>query len=282
MDRPFLPFKPAGCLRETIFPCGFPVAFAIPALESQGCSLSLLILAMGGGRNPEREAHVRSLVALAQKYGVPCLPAKKVVNAARQKISELVAALADARLNAQDREALEQAKAGYEATFPPAEGNEGVAVSENEERPQPAPSPKAWKFQAVQLTYNRSDGEWASHDMSVLKELFDRFTSFVLSVAEALNASGTSTTMERGSLSPDHVHCHAYFHMTKPFHRRGRSALEIFQFEGICPHLEPNKASGKAYMGAVRYGHFYVMAPKIGSLFLELLTNGGSCGEGPG
>ena len=101
------------------------------------------------------------------------------------------------------------------------------------------------------------------------KIMFDRFTAFVLFVAAALNASGTSTTMERGSLSPDHVHCHAYFHLAKPFHRRGRSALDIFRFEGICPHLEPNKASGKAYLGAVRYGHFYVMAPKIGSLLLN-------------
>ena len=96
---------------------------------------------MGGGRNPEREAHVRSLVALAQKHGVPCLPAKKVVNAARQKISELVAALADVRLNAQDTEALETAKKGYEATFSPAEGNEDT-IDDDQEGPQPGTASK--------------------------------------------------------------------------------------------------------------------------------------------
>ena len=33
------------------------------------------------------------------------------------------------------------------------------------------------------------------------------------------------------------------------------------------PHVVPNRASGKAYQGAVNNGHFYVVVDKIGSLW---------------
>ena len=66
------------------------------------------------------------------------------------------------------------------------------------------------------------------------------------------------------------VHLHAYLHLKKPFQRRGADALRPFAFEGIRPHLEPNRASGKAFAGAIRLGHFYVVADKVGSLFLRL------------
>jgi len=42
----------------------------------------------------------------------------------------------------------------------------------------------------------------------------------------------------------------------------------MFKFEGSSPHVEPNRASGKAYIGAVRFGHFYVVCDKKGSLLL--------------
>ena len=66
------------------------------------------------------------------------------------------------------------------------------------------------------------------------------------------------------------MHLHAYLHLKKPFQRRGAGALRPFSFEGIRPHLEPNRASGKAFAGAIRLGHFYVVADKVGSLFLRL------------
>ena len=69
-------------------------------------------------------------------------------------------------------------------------------------------------------------------------------------------------------------HLHAYLHVKKPFQRRGADALLPFSFEGIRPHLEPNRASGKAFAGAIRLGHFYVLADKVGSLFLRLRKYG--------
>ncbi|CAJ1358502.1 unnamed protein product [Effrenium voratum] len=210
---------------------------------------------MGGARNTEREAQVRALVAIAQKYEVPCLPAAKAANASRQKVCELIDALKELELSRNEKSSLERAAVAYQATFPNLQ-----QVSDNAEQ-------ATWKFQAVQLTYNARTAEWSSTDKTLLKILFDRFTVFVQSVAAELSARGASTTMERGSLSPDHVHCHAYLHLAKPFHRRGASALDIFNFEGVRPHVEPNTASGKAFAGAVRYGHFYVVVPKIGSLF---------------
>ena len=63
--------------------------------------------------------------------------------------------------------------------------------------------------------------------------------SMAYHLASALRAAGVSVTMERGSCS-DHVHCHAYLHLQKPFHRRGGAALEAFKFEGIAPYVVPN------------------------------------------
>ena len=63
-------------------------------------------------------------------------------------------------------------------------------------------------------------------------------------------------------------HLHAYLHVKKPFQRRGADALLPFSFEGIRPHLEPNRASGTAFAGAIRLGHFYVLADKVGSVFM--------------
>eukprot|EP00435_Cladocopium_sp_Y103_P008208 s1211_g2.t1 len=40
---------------------------------------------------------------------------------------------------------------------------------------------------------------------------------------------------------------------------RGADALRPFAFEGMRPDLEPNGATGKAFAGAIRLGHFYVV-----------------------
>ena len=216
---------------------------------------------MGGLRNAERQQHVKVFARLAAKYAVPHPAASQLSNASKQRVGELVGALATVEMTACDKETLRVAQSGYDATF--------VAARVSENKPDRDSGP-TWKFQAVQLTF-QSDSlpEWCSYDMVVLKSLFDRFTNRIVGVATALKAVGVSTTMERGS-SCNHVHCHAYMHLEKPFHRRGRNALDPFKFEDLAPHVTPNTASGKTYMGAVRFGHFYVVVPKIGSLLLGL------------
>ena len=72
---------------------------------------------MGGARNTEREAQIRALVAIAQKYEVPCLPAAKAANASRQKVCELIDALKELELSRKEKSSLEQT-AAYQATFP--------------------------------------------------------------------------------------------------------------------------------------------------------------------
>ena len=52
----------------------------------------------------------------------------------------------------------------------------------------------------------------------------------------------------------DHVHLHLCFNSASLFHKRGLGALDIFAFEGISPHVVPNKASGGAYADAARVG----------------------------
>ena len=52
----------------------------------------------------------------------------------------------------------------------------------------------------------------------------------------------------------DHVHLHLCFNSASHFHKRGLGALHIFAFEGVSPHVVPNKASGGAYADAARVG----------------------------
>ncbi|CAE7333538.1 unnamed protein product [Symbiodinium necroappetens] len=102
-------------------------------------------------------------------------------------------------------------------------------------------------------------------DHGVLENLFGRFVAYLGRLADQISAEGVSATMERAS--PERVHLHAYLHLSTAFHRRGQDALNIFAFEGVRPHVTPNTASGKTYTGAVRFGHFYVVADKLGTLF---------------
>ena len=229
---------------------------------------------MGGERNTERERQVNVLATLAIKYGVPCAPARELRNASRQKIAALATALSSANLSQPDSEAASAAKSAYDATF---EKRPAVALPQYPDTMEEGETESrqlAWKFQAVQLTYNKeASPEWRSTDMAVLQGLFERFKVFMLHLGSCLHAAGVSVTMERGSTS-NHVHCHAYLHLQKAFHRRGRGALEIFKFEDVAPHVVANTASGKSFMGAVRYGHFYVVVPKIGSLLLVMVAWG--------
>ena len=63
-----------------------------------------------------------------------------------------------------------------------------------------------------------------------------------------------------------HVHTHLYMHLQKAYRKQGAGALSEFAFEGIHPHVVPNTASGKSYSGAIKFGHFYVVANKIGTV----------------
>ena len=128
-----------------------------------------------------------------------------------------------------------------------------------------ATSTKVWKFTAAQLTYNATEGEWASTNKQELRGLFDRVLTFARVLEKSLKAEHLSVKMERSK--ENHVHIHVYFNLTKAFRAEGPSALAPFTFEGIHPHVVPNKASGGAFAGAVRHGHFYVVADKIGSVF---------------
>ena len=209
-------------------------------------------------RNIDRAVHVRSLNKIAKAKGISVLPD----NAARARVEALAEQLLQCDQDPSHQVAVHAAKTAYLATFP------GECAGGSAGEPERPPDRgRVWKFQAVQLTYNCSAGEWTSTDVDVLRKLFDRFVAFMQSVACALGAVGMSATMERAS--QQQVHTHSYMHFLKPFHRREPDALDMFKFEGIPPHLTPNTASGKSFAGAVRYGHFYVVVDKIGSLSLS-------------
>lgn len=213
-------------------------------------------------RNPERAEAVKLLRAIAWRAGV----ARTTDNASRAKVTAMYeATLAAPELAEQDRADAEAAWEAYGRTW---------SQPEEPDDPQVGPvdvgaasAPRGWFFHAAQLTYNSKDGEWASADKCVLQALFDRFVSSLQTMLRGFEAKGVSATMEKSLKNGGHVHVHAYFHLDKPFHRRGADALACFAFEGIHPHVRPNTARGHAYHGAVRMGHYYVVVEKIGSLF---------------
>lgn len=216
---------------------------------------------MTSSRHPERALCVRVLNRVARKCGLQAI----ADNAARAKVESFAANVLACDLPPADVEAVNNSMQKYRASFDAAVPDPAV--------PSPAVSP-TYKFQAVQLTYNSSTAPFLSQDLVELEALFGRFKIFLASLRASLSAVGVSATMERAS--PERVHLHAYLHLSKPFHRRGADALSIFKFEDSPPHVEPNRASGKAYIGAVKFGHFYVVCDKKGSLLL-----GSDLGEVP-
>lgn len=147
----------------------------------------------------------------------------------------------------------------YEATYP-------------DPMPEGAgcPGPQAgreWKFSATGLTYNATSGDWISKDMRVLQKLFGRLVDFAKHLGAEIHSKGISVALEESTADGEHVHCHVYTHLEKEFRSQAKNALDVFVFEGIRPHVEPNTAKGPAYKGAVGLGHFYVVVDKVGSIF---------------
>ena len=160
----------------------------------------------------------------------------------------------------------ESALAAHAATFAGHSAAASALVAPQAAETEADNGTRVWKFLAAQLTYNCTVGEWASKDREVLRTLFGRFVEFGVQLGQGLQAVAVSMTMEESE--DDHVHIHFYFHAQKEFHHRGAGALDVFVFEGIHPHVVANQASGSAFKGAVRHGHFYVAADKIGTLFV--------------
>ena len=211
---------------------------------------------MGG--NPQRRKLVQKLRQWARGHGVPLVND----NASKASVDTMVDALLGIPNLADDeRTAILQTKSEFDTTW----GNSSTTGAQQDASAPDVATTKEWKFTAAQLTYNATEGEWASTNNQVLRGLFDRALTFAKALGSSLKAEHLSVKMERSK--ENHVHIHVYFNLAKVFHREGRRALDPFCFEGIHPHVVPNKASGGAFAGAVRHGHFYVVADKIGSVF---------------
>ena len=234
-------------------------------LKKLACLITCQIVGMAP-RNQERVVQVRVLRDMALKYEVHRVPD----NAGRERVGGMVHEILAAGLSEEDRVAVDAAWRSYELTW----GSSGTEVNGADEPVSEEPiisegagEEKEWKFSAAQLTYNGTAGDWRAGCRQTLENLFDRFVLFIRGVMQEMHAKGLSATMECSMQAGDHVHIHAYFHLEKPFHKRGRDALAVFRFDGIRPHIEVNHARGNAYQAAVNRGHFYVVVDKIGSLF---------------
>jgi hypothetical protein len=122
----------------------------------------------------------------------------------------------------------------YKGTWP-ADKNQGTAKVASEK-------PQDWFFHAAQLTYNGSDGRWASKDEDELESVFNDLRDNTEKLAASLDAIGYSVTLERSLKEDKHVHGHAYFQLRKALHRKGPDALQCFIFDGKKPHVKPNTA----------------------------------------
>ena len=213
-------------------------------------------------RNTARTDAVKVLRAIAGRYGVE----RVSDNASKAKVTTMSQAiLAAGDLTSEDRQAAKDAWGSYESTWSE-DQSQGLAQGGIADGGA-SKATREWFFHAAQLTYSCTEGEWASKDKEVLKALFDRFVLYMQTMLTELQPKGISATMEESTKTGEHVHMHAYIHFEKAFHRQGADVLACFAFEGIQPHVRPNTARGKAYDGAMRMGHYYVVVDKIGSIF---------------
>ena len=211
-----------------------------------------------GKRNLDRQGHVRALRALAGQHGVE----RVSDNACYEKVKAMAdAVLAAPGLSEEVKAAAQEVLDLYDCTWPQPEAQQ--AEPEGQQPPaqdldaQDKGKPKEWKFSAVQLTYNRTTGEWATKDAAATKPLFDYAVLFAQELGTSLHAEGITVKMEE--CKTEHVRMRLYFHLQEPFHRQGRDALQPFVFEGIKPNVRPNTASGKTFKGAVNRGHGYLV-----------------------
>jgi hypothetical protein len=212
-------------------------------------------------RNLDREKCVKALNEIAAGVDVDRFPS----NAGKLKVEGLIAAVrqvADCNgwTEADDENVFEQAVLAYNETWNTqgAEGAQGAVGSQDPVGER--------KVQAFQATYNCTVGQWTAVDTGAQAALLDRFEAFALALRLLLEAAGSSITLEWATKDMQHIHIHLYMHLKKAFQKHGRGALSCSVFERISPHLESNRASGKCFMGALRFGHFYVYVNKIGSV----------------
>ena len=209
-----------------------------------------------------RRQWVQELRSVAFKCDVDRVPD----NGNRTQVHTMVMELFQStELTPGDRQLAEAAWGAYRDSFPALSFPTGVgtppaAPATPSQTAQPV---REWKFQAAQLTYNSTVGEWASSSVNILKALMARILFFIQTVLAPLNAKGISITIEKSLQTDCHHHSHVYFHLEKPYHRR---SLDVFVFEGLRPHVEANTCSGKTYKTGVNRGHFYVFCDKRGSI----------------
>ena len=137
----------------------------------------------------ERRALVQRLRKIAKAYDaqrVPDSAGKDVVVAMVDGI------LSIPTLSSQDRATTLGIEEAYFATW-----------ESNSSAPQPSThvgpavqTTKEWKFHAAQLTYNCTEGDWASDDTVVLRGLFDRVVAIAEDLSVKLSMTGMGATME--------------------------------------------------------------------------------------
>jgi hypothetical protein len=145
---------------------------------------------------------VQALRALAAKYGVDRVPDR----ASRARVGTMVdELLAVETLSVEDKAQVEEAVAQHAASY----GDRVPAAApppEAHQADEEDASPKLWKLRAAQVTYNSTEGEWASASIAVLLGLFERLKAFACHLVSFLKAMGISATLERSMVSGHHVH----------------------------------------------------------------------------
>ena len=130
---------------------------------------------------------VQALRALAAKYGVDRVPDR----ASRARVGTMVdELLAVETLSVEDKAQVEEAVAQHAASY----GDRVPAAApppEAHQADEEDASPKLWKLRAAQVTYNSTEGEWASASIAVLLGLFERLKAFACPLASFLKAMGT-------------------------------------------------------------------------------------------
>ena len=114
-------------------------------------------------RNTARTDAVKVLRAIAGRYSVE----RVSDNASKAKVTTMAQAiLAAGDLTSEDRQAAKDAWGTYESTWSEDQG-QGLAQGGIADGGA-SKATREWFFHAAQLTYNCTEGEWASKDKAVL------------------------------------------------------------------------------------------------------------------
>ena len=225
-----------------------------------------------GWKSDERQRQVQFLNTLARSCEVECIR----VNSSRAKVKTFFDSIRGSGASVDVQRQAANYYAAFEGTFRAPAHADAAAAAEAPAAAAPPRHQRALRGSSFLFTYN---WDFFGHTLPdgrapfpSQKALWREWKAWKKLVTAAMDVRKSTHTMEESLFSalPGRVHLHWKVNLGKAIHR----SPAAFAFHGILPDVRPTallegsprKARGASFNQASNHGHFYVWAPKVGTV----------------